>query len=319
MKTLFLFTTFLLLSSSYAQVSEKKIIEEQSEYLILKIKTSETGAPPRIEGIVKDHITGETVPFCKVILTNSKNKIVGQLTDEEGRFLFETLKEGQYTIQFIAIGYHESSHAISLKTGFTYNLEAEIFYPPIMTEKPIIYLYPEEKTAVKVSLNYHGQLAHTYPAYPATGWNVTAHPDGTLIDEKGKEYYALFWEGEPYKPLTANDGFIVAGKDVAGFLEEKLAYLGLNRREANEFILYWLPRLENNPFNLIHFSSTEYEALATLKITPSPETIIRVMMVFQPLNEQIEFPVQDLSPLHKTRKGFTVVEWGGCEIKEYKL
>lgn len=316
MKTLLLLTTLLLMSSSFAQIREKKVIEEQDEYLILRIKTSETGAPTRVEGIVIDHITNEFVPFCKVILTNSKNKIVGCLTDVDGRFLFESLKEGNYTIQFIATGYNEASHAIALKTGVTYNLEAEIFNPPMMTEKPIIYVYPKQKTEVNITLNYQGQLSHTYPKYPEQGWNVTAYPDGTLIDEKGKEYYALFWEGEPYRPLTANDGFIVAGKDVAAFLEDKLAYLGLNRREANEFILYWLPRMENNPFNLIHFSSAAYETLAALKITPNPETLIRVMMVFQPLNDKIDFPEQDLTPLYKTRSGFTVVEWGGCELKE---
>ena len=48
-------------------------------------------------------------------------------------------------------------------------------------------------------------------------------------------------------------GFVVKGEDTAAFLQEKLAYLGLTPREYNECIVYWLPRLEGNPYNLISF------------------------------------------------------------------
>jgi hypothetical protein len=73
--------------------------------------------------------------------------------------------------------------------------------------------------------------------------------------------------------------------------------------------------MENNPYNLIYFSSAEYEKSAELIITPKPETTIRVMMLTQPLSEKIQFPLQDLTSLKKTRKGFTVVEWGGSVVE----
>ena len=73
--------------------------------------------------------------------------------------------------------------------------------------------------------------------------------------------------------------------------------------------------MENNPYNFIHFSGSEYENIAELSITPKPETLIRIMMLTQALNSKIEFPVQDLSLLKKTRKGYTVVEWGGSVIQ----
>lgn len=112
---------------------------------------------------------------------------------------------------------------------------------------------------------------------------------------------------------------MVAGSETATFLEEKLAYLGLNRREANEFIMFWLPKMENNTYNLIHFAGESYENQAELLITPQPETMIRVMMLTQTLDHKIDFPVQDLSQLKKTRKDFTVVEWGGSEVPLIKL
>jgi hypothetical protein len=124
----------------------------------------------------------------------------------------------------------------------------------------------------------------------------------------------LFWEGTPYQSIVPNDGFVVTGKETAAFLEEKLAYLGLNRREANEFIMYWLPRMDDNTYNLIHFASKQYEEQAELIITPTPQSTIRIMMLTQPLNSKIDFPLQDLSLLKKIRRGFTVVEWGGSVI-----
>ena len=61
--------------------------------------------------------------------------------------------------------------------------------------KPVIYLYPEEETAVTVGLDYGGTLTCTYPAAQDGVWTVTASPDGTLRDEEGQEYSYLFWEG----------------------------------------------------------------------------------------------------------------------------
>ena len=180
--------------------------------------------------------------------------------------------------------------------------------------KPIIYLYPEKDMLVDVQLDIKGELTHTYPKYN-NGWQVKASPDGTLIDKEGKEYYALYWEGNNDQQFSPTDGFVVPGDKTSEFLEASLETLGLNRREANEFIVFWLPILESNPYNLIHFSTTEYEDMAKLNISPKPETVIRVMMVYKPLQAPIEFPQQDLRKLSKLRKGFTVVEWGGSLLK----
>ena len=178
--------------------------------------------------------------------------------------------------------------------------------------KPIIYLYPEKDMDVEVKLNLAGNLTHTYPKYNK-GWKVKAKPDGTLLDENGKEYYALYWEGKNKNEFTLNEGFVVSGEETITFLEEKLAYLGLNRREANEFIVYWLPQMENNKYNLVHFSTVEYEQEAQLNITPKPDNLIRIMMVFKPLNSKINIKPQALIKA-PVRSGFTVVEWGGQKL-----
>ena len=190
---------------------------------------------------------------------------------------------------------------------------ADWFIGDARAEKPVIYLYPEEETDIHVRLALDGDLTVSYPAYPDDGWNVTASPDGTLTDNGGRTYDSLFWEASLDADYDLSKGFCVAGKDTAAFLEETLAVLGLSEMEANAFIVYWLPRMQDNPYNLITFQTTAYTDAAELDITPAPDTVIRVFMVWQGLGEAMEIPEQEL-PAVPERNGFTVIEWGGTEI-----
>ena len=178
--------------------------------------------------------------------------------------------------------------------------------------KPVIYLYPEQETTVSVSLDYAGTLTATYPAYE-NGWTVTAEPDGTLYDENENEYSYLFWEGENNTDYDFSKGFCVAGADTADFLREKLAEIGLTPREYNEFIVYWLPKMQDNPYNLISFQSEAYTDAAKLDIDPTPDSVLRVFMAWKPLGRPQTIEPQTFTPF--ARDGFTVVEWGGCEVK----
>lgn len=187
----------------------------------------------------------------------------------------------------------------------------EIESQPPVALKPVIYLYPEEKTEVTVNLNLNGRFTCTYPAYN-DGWNVTASPDGTLTDQNGQTYNYLYWEGETNAQYDFSKGFCVKGEDTAQFLETALADLGLNRREANEFIVYWLPLMGQNPYNIISFQTDAYTDAAELNINPAPDTLIRVFMAWQASDTFVELPAQDLSAPERT--GFTVIEWGGTEI-----
>ena len=177
--------------------------------------------------------------------------------------------------------------------------------------KPVIYLYPEEETEVTVRLDYDGTLTCTYPAYE-DGWTVTAAPDGALTDEAGQTYSYLYWEGVTRTEYDFSRGFCVPGGETAAFLEDALSRLGLTRREANEFIVYWLPRMEANPYNLIAFQAEDYTNHARLTVTPEPDSLLRVFMAWKPLEAPMEIPPQEL-PAFK-RAGFTVVEWGGAEL-----
>lgn len=183
-------------------------------------------------------------------------------------------------------------------------------------EKPVIYLYPEKKETVNVKIDWAGGLAADYPDYdPDNGWNVTAYPDGRLINKAdGKEYSYLFWEGGSCEAnYDMSKGFVVKGSDTKEFLQETLAKIGLTPNEYNEFIVYWYPKMKDNQYNIIHFAAEEYTSRAKLTVTPAPDSLLRVFMVYRPSLTEVEVEPQTFATFE--RKGFTVVEWGGSEME----
>jgi hypothetical protein len=71
--------------------------------------------------------------------------------------------------------------------------------------------------------------------------------------------------------------------------------------------------MEGNEYNLIRFETIEEQnENMPLNITPTPNTLIRVMMEFKALPFKIDIKEQQLEKV--TREGFTVVEWGGSEL-----
>jgi len=214
--------------------------------------------------------------------------------------------------------------------------DADDMHGAVVAEKPVIYLYPgdnypddacdeqadakpviyfdtDSELNVSVKLDYNGTLTSTYPAYN-DGWEVIVKTDGTIIDpDTGREYYCLFWEGVSSVDYDFQKGFVIKGEDTEKFLEETLSKLGLSAREANEFIIYWLPKMENNKYNLISFQKDVYTENAVLNIEPSPDSMLRVFMAWKAIDEPIDIEPQELESFE--RNGFTVVEWGGAEVK----
>ena len=188
-------------------------------------------------------------------------------------------------------------------------------YYEAAADKPVIYLYPEKETDIHAELELtEAELSTTYPKYN-NGWDVTAYPDGSLLNKAdGTHHRYLFWDAVNCRMrYDLSKGFCVAGSDTESFLREKLTYMGLTEEEMNEFIVYWLPRMEHNRFNLISFQSGAYTNSAKLDITPNPDSLLRIFMVYVPLEEAADIEPQQLETFE--RKGFTVVEWGGSEIK----
>ena len=198
----------------------------------------------------------------------------------------------------------------------TYEKE-NIEKPNPETAKPVIYLYPEQETKVNVQLSFNGTLTSTYPTLPSEGWTVTAQPDGTLTDEEGRSYRYLFWEGVADVDWKQDSGFLVKAEDAHEFLEESLTQLGLNELEQNDFITYWLPKLEKNGESFVTFAAKQYTDNAVLTVTPQPDSVLRVQMLISKVDDSNraafqKLPEQELPRFE--REGFVLVEWGGTDL-----
>lgn len=200
----------------------------------------------------------------------------------------------------------------SINTNINYNRTNDPHCEYYVSYKPMIYLYPKKEMNINIKLGNSKLLTTTYPKYE-NEWNVVAKPNGDII-YNSRKYYGLYWEG--YNTITDNfeDGFVVKKDDISSFLEEKLKILGLNEKESNEFIVYWLPILDKNEYNLIRFESIDViNEQMPLIIDPKPDSLIRILMAYKPLENNINIKEQKL--IEKERKGYTIVEWGGTIIK----
>ena len=241
----------------------------------------------------------------------------GYYTREKLDLMGETNKKaGLYVV--INYGYNDKG-AIKDSKGnygieYCYTTDKQIVEYGIKQEKggrakPVLYLYPTKETNVSVKFQKPELLTTTYPKY-INSWNVTVKPNGDMHDANGKYYYALYWDEKRYNEVDFKEGFYVEGKDAIKFLEEKLAYIGLNDKERNEFIMYWLPIMENNKKNLVYFELTKERELGNkLIIEPKPDSLLRVSIHIKKVNEKVSIKEQKLETF--TRVGFTAVEWGG--------
>jgi hypothetical protein len=184
--------------------------------------------------------------------------------------------------------------------------------------KPAIYLYPEEKTDVRVQVAPKGQMNLTIPPYPKEGWLVTAYPNGN-IESDGASYPYLYYEARmPDENIyVPKEGFVVEKQKLAALLSDILPKTGLNASESRDFSEYWLNVLPDAPYFFVGIiPQANLDEMAPLTIAPVPAKVIRVSLYFQALeNQQFTVPPTITTP---ARDGFTVVEWGGIFKRDTK-
>lgn len=200
-----------------------------------------------------------------------------------------------------------------------YPVAATIKVPEVRFEydKPVIYLYSDEPIDFSLSIDFKGALNFTYPEYDE-GWTGTIDP-GIGISVNGKEYDYLFWEGD-YEHLPSSfdlkTGFVVEGKDVVAFLEEKLDAMGLNSREQQDFITFWGPQMVKEGRCFIHFvTDASYDDIAPIQMEPTPDSQFRLFMVWKSVSNEFETPTAQELP-SADRNGLTLIEWGGARISD---
>ena len=174
--------------------------------------------------------------------------------------------------------------------------------------KPVIYLYPEATTTIRVSVD--ALVTKSEPLYEENGWVATAHPDGSLI-VNGQPYTSLFWDGYGngvYPEIK--QGFVVPTSEVLAAMSDHLRYIGFNEFEISEFVAFWSDHLPEETYTRFSWLQTvEMERLARLTIDPRPDTLIRAFVDYEGVDEMIEIEPQKL--IKRARNGYVVTEWGG--------
>ncbi|CAE6465775.1 unnamed protein product [Rhizoctonia solani] len=193
-------------------------------------------------------------------------------------------------------------------------------------------------------------------------WRVDAKPNGTLLDHTThREVTYLFWEAQtnpkslfsppatrpstptemstlafdPASPiLLPSQSALLPCEKVTNYIDDVLLTLGLHTEARTSFITYWLPQLSNHAFVALRFLAQEdYEKAAPLNITPAPEVIARVFMLFKGIEESeiglwSEAAARacmdvsmwrnivgiDVAKVHD-KSLFRVLEWGGMEVR----
>ncbi len=177
--------------------------------------------------------------------------------------------------------------------------------------KPALYLYPQVSEPINVKINPKGKLNTTIPVYPQTGWNILGNPNGTITYEH-TQYDYLYYEAAIPNSLIPkeNTGYNVAYKDLKNFFSTLLPKLGLNANEQKQFSDYWLTALPYSPYYIISLVPQQVlNDISPLTISPTPDTLLRVTLNFQPVNtpQTIDLPI--LPKIQRT--GFVAVEWAG--------
>ena len=173
--------------------------------------------------------------------------------------------------------------------------------------KPNLYLYPEKKTKVSVSMDFPhgGKVIHSDPLYPVDWKNIKVKPDGKI----DKKFDFLFYECEIPDFWQYVDGWVVKQEKLPEFFENNLKAYGFNDAEIEDFLEFWIPELKNSPYYEIFPQYTEMvNQVIKLHISPRPDKIMRLHYVIREFYMNYFLPVPEIPEFEA--EGFVVREWG---------
>ncbi|KAF8215610.1 hypothetical protein K438DRAFT_1523318, partial [Mycena galopus ATCC 62051] len=237
--------------------------------------------------------------------------------------------------------------------------------------KPVIYLYSpvEAEVSVALTLTRDWSFSAIYPVVPTKlppsgageriHWDVRTNLDGSLTElNTGLDVAYLYWEAHTnhaippsppvsptvnhitttasFSPLTSDlvpcDSVLVAVSEITPYLDKVLLGLGLHIEARTSFITYWLPSLLKYSHVALRFvPQAAYETAASLDITPVPDVVTRVFMLFKGIPDDALGEWKDSGPTGAEAgrwrdvvgvnldraldtKLFRLLEWGGMEV-----
>ncbi len=226
-------------------------------------------------------------------------------TDNNGRFAID-IENGQYTFSINP----DTSHPIceDLQIDVASDYKDLYAYYDISIDKPNIYIYPKESTILDVSLEFPqgGKIVKSIPEY-GDGWkNLTVEPNGMINDQ----YEFLFYESRQQDYCQYYNGWVIKRENLPTFFNDNMKATGFNEKEINDFIEYWVPRLNKyNYYALYPQYKNDIDKLVKLEISEKPDNILRLFYVIDGIDEKIDLTEPNIPEFD--RSGFVVTEWGG--------
>jgi hypothetical protein len=257
--------------------------------------------------------TGLPADSANIILSRLDNGIYSVIdsvfSDSVGNFQFENVRTGTHHIYASAI----DTAGESIDDSNTYFCNGKdtytdtLFLTCLTVLKPAIYIYPEEDSQFQVQLiSKNGtRITKSIPEYNSS-WDVFVEKSSRIE----KKYDYLFYESSIKVIPEFSSGWCIPQENLKVELNDLLLKIGLNQNETNEFLDYWLNRLqEYNYYKIYPIFNEQLDYYMKLKITPPPDTIFRVKFFFQGSRKFEELPPPQIKNF--VREGTTVVEWGG--------
>ncbi len=188
-----------------------------------------------------------------------------------------------------------------------YMVKILIDHTVIIDRKPNLYLYPEKKTKMTVSMDFPhgGEVVESDPAYPNEWKNIKVKPNGKI----NKKHDYLYYECEIPDIWQYSEGWVVKQEELTEFFTQNLNDYGFNEAEIEDFIEFWIPKLIHAPNYKIFPQYTEMvNRVIKLWISPRPESLMRLHYVIVPSDDVSDLPVPEI-PKYEPQ-GFTAREWG---------
>jgi len=176
-----------------------------------------------------------------------------------------------------------------------------------MVYKPNIYIYPTEQIDLCVKLNFPlgGGIVTSIPEY-GTGWNINVDTSGLI----NNSYSYLFYESTQPDIWQRNDGWIIQTEKLESFFRQNMTEYGFNEKEIDDFIEYWIPRLNDYPLYLIYpQTKSEIDHVIQLDFSKQPDNILRLFYLINGQN-QLQDKLTEPTIVNFKREGYFVTEWG---------
>lgn len=143
--------------------------------------------------------------------------------------------------------------------------------------KPNIYIYPEQKIELGLELFFPigGRILVSIPEY-GNGWNVSVDTTGLI----NNNYSYLFYESTQPDIWQRNNGWVIKKTELESFFRANMTDYGFYGQEIEDYIEYWIPRLDKYSYYSIFPQTKELiNDAIEFSFSLEPDNILRLFYV----------------------------------------